>query len=467
MSGQTIKAKGKVFRDPVHRLIRIEPNDQFVLDLINTPEFQRLRRIRQLGVSSLTYHGAEHSRFVHSLGVFNFAQRIIASLQRRYGPTHAVSRHLEEHARVAKAAALLHDIGHGPFSHMIERAASSSFKHEDMTAKLIADESEGAVGAVLRSHSIEPQDVADVINGTYSSRLVVDIISSQLDADRMDYLLRDSLMTGVEYGVYDAEWLLNAMCVGLDPGWSESEVDQAHGWRLCLDHARGLFAAEQLILARHHMFRQVYMHRVTRGYEVMLLNLFRYIADLAGRNSTPSGTPSAVRAYFDVGVGLSRDNWLLFDEVALGAAIQSWLVSGDPWLQRTCAAYLRRERVLAAFELHKPNTTRDMEIPGKLASVGLRKNIDWGLDDGKHLPYKGILYTVTERGGDEEQSSLSTLLSGGEPSEKGRAIESASGVLKGLDNDAQHIIRLYVDREKLGAALPVLKKLGIQQGGVT
>ena len=251
MAEQPIKSKGKVFRDPVHRLIRIEPADQFVLDLINAPEFQRLRRVRQLGVSSLTYHGAEHSRFVHSIGVFNFAQRILGALQRRYGPSDSVSQHLEKNANLVKAAALLHDIGHGPFSHMIERVAQSSFDHEEMTARLIKD-SQSTVNAVLSKHEIDPALVADVIAKVHPFRLAVDIVSSQLDADRMDYLLRDSLMTGVEYGVFDAEWLLNAMCIGRDPTAEESDPE-SHTWRLCLDADRGLFAAEQLILARHHM----------------------------------------------------------------------------------------------------------------------------------------------------------------------------------------------------------------------
>ena len=117
-----ISPKGKVFRCPVHGLIRIDPEDEYILDLINTPEFQRLRRVRQLGVSSFTYPGAEHTRFAHSLGVFNFAQQIVASLQRRYAAQTELVSLLAYQRRNVLAAALLHDVGHGPFSHMIERA---------------------------------------------------------------------------------------------------------------------------------------------------------------------------------------------------------------------------------------------------------------------------------------------------------------------------------------------------------
>lgn len=112
----------RVFRDPIHGLIRIDPGDEFLLDLINTPEFQRLRRVRQLGVSNMTYPGAEHTRFNHSLGVMHLAQRILEMLERRYGRESGEGRLIGEHSRSVKAAALLHDTGHGAFSHLMERA---------------------------------------------------------------------------------------------------------------------------------------------------------------------------------------------------------------------------------------------------------------------------------------------------------------------------------------------------------
>jgi uncharacterized protein len=466
MPSQQIKDKGKVFRDPVHRLIRIEQQDQFVLDLVNTPEFQRLRRVRQLGVSSLTYHGAEHSRFVHSLGVFNFAQRIMTALQRRYGTDSAVSKLLQDHARITKAAALLHDIGHGPFSHMIERASESTFDHEKMTVKLITREG-GSIRQVLAEADVNPQLVADVINKTYPYRLLVDVVSSQLDADRMDYLLRDSLMTGVEYGVYDAEWLLNAMCVGRDPS-DDSDSPAESAWRLCLDKDRGLFAAEQLILARHHMMLQVYMHRVTRGYEVMLLNLFRKAAVLARSDSLPPGTPRSVVSYFKAGIDMDTEDWLLFDETAMVAAMQAWSLSESPehgFLRKASRAFLTRDRLYMGFELGTRRPSAIMELTEGLAKQNLVQNEDWGLDDGVHLPYKGVYHQASRGGGEEEMSVLSILLSDGKPESKGIASENESAILKQFDNASQPIARIYVDREKVELAKPLLKKLGVRQGG--
>jgi uncharacterized protein len=424
--------------------------------------------VRQLGVSSLTYHGAEHSRFVHSLGVFNFAQRIIESLCRRYGDDHAVTGELRRLARTIKAAALLHDLGHGPFSHMIERASGSTFDHEKMTGKLIVSEG-GQVRRSLEEAGISPNEVAQIIDKTHPSRLAVDVVSSQLDADRMDYLLRDSLMTGVEYGVYDADWLLNAMCVGRDPGSSGSVTTTAsQSWRLCLDHDRGKFAAEQMILARHHMMLQVYMHRVTRGYEVMLLNLFEQAARVAQQNKLPDGTPSPVRSYFDKGIEMSFDDWLVFDETSMVSALQVWSQVRQPefqFLMTASRAFLQRDRLYVGFPLAKLKLSDSMRLQEGLEGAGLKKGIDWGLDDGEHLPYKGVYYGASKGGGAEEQSTLSILLGDGDPSHPGRAIENESGVMKAIDNAREPISRIYIHREKLGDAKDLLESLKIKQGG--
>ncbi len=462
MSRQKIKEKGKVFRDPVHRLIRIQPADQFILDLIGTPEFQRLRRIRQLGVSSLTYHGAEHSRFVHSLGVFNFAQRIIESIGRRYGVEHPVVKHVDKHARLVKAAALLHDVGHGPFSHMIERAAAAEFDHERMTARLIKDKTT-EINKQLLANSINPEEVAGVIENASPFPLVNDIVSSQLDADRMDYLLRDSLMTGVEYGVYDAEWLINAMCVGRDPVSDPAAADEA-SWRLCLDKDRGLFAAEQLILARHHMMLQVYMHRVTRGYEVMLLSLFKHAAELAKSGKLPAGTPHAVNSYFNDGLKMSLSDWLVFDEVSMVAAMQAWSRASQSeydWLRKCSLAFLQRERLYRGHSVKGLGVERSMKLASELSKAHLQEGVHWGLDNGEHLPYKGVYFGAAKEGAEEEPSTLSILLADGDPGKRGIPIESESRILKGLDNDPHSVARLYVLREVAGKAEPVLKKLGI------
>lgn len=459
MERQIIKAKGKVFRDPVHRLIRIDPSDQFILDLINTPEFQRLRRVRQLGVSSLTYHGAEHSRFVHSMGVFNFAQRILEALRRRYSREAVVLEIIERHAKPLKAAALLHDIGHGPFSHMIERAFSDGFDHESMTMRLVTDDN-SMVGRVLAEHGIERAAVAEIIGKTYVPKFIVDVVSSQLDADRMDYLLRDSLCTGVEYGRYDPEWLLNSLCIGADPS-STHAPDDPNSWRLCLDRERGLYAAEQLILARAHMTMQVYMHRVTRGYEVLLLNLFQLAAALESSGDLPSGTPEVVRTYFRLKGDLPYKDWFWFDEAALVTAMHVWArAEGSKVtdLARLAAAFLNRERIYEGRSIGNLGPVQQFELSRQLEASGLKRGMDWELDNGELLPYKGVLYSASKPKGDpEEQSAESILLASGEIGQRGQAIETVSEIMKQLDFKRQAVPRVYFNREKISLLPSTLK----------
>ncbi len=249
--------RDRVFRDPVHGLIHISPKDEFLTELIDTPEFQRLHRVRQLGVGSMTFPGADHTRFCHSLGVLHIATRVLEVLKKRYADS-PIERTIGSHESTIKAAALLHDIGHGPFSHLVERAFESGKDHEERTKAMISSQ-ESEIFKTLDRNGLDPDAVKQVIDHQFPCLFLQDIVSSQLDADRMDYLARDSHFAGVSYGVFDLEWILNTFCIGsYAPDLSNSKL-----WRLSLDRTRGLQAAEQLILARQHMSLQVYYHRST------------------------------------------------------------------------------------------------------------------------------------------------------------------------------------------------------------
>src|SRR5687767_11258769 len=199
----------KIIRDPVHDVIAFRldrPTDALLFKLLNAVEFQRLRRIRQLGMASLAYPGADHSRYSHSLGVMETARKILDQLKRDFA-----KKIDEEGETVTLVAALLHDLGHGPFSHVFERV--SGIDHEQLGRRVIADTDSEVHQVLIRHDKLLPEQILDFLQCRPRRTFYCDVLSSQLDADRLDYLLRDNLMTGSGYGDYDLAWLLHALAV--------------------------------------------------------------------------------------------------------------------------------------------------------------------------------------------------------------------------------------------------------------
>src|SRR5881409_620053 len=252
----------RIYRDPVHNIIPLgedHAEDRLLIRLIDTPEFQRLRRIKKLGLGLYTYQGAEHSRFTHSLGAFHLMSRVLDRLGEKY----QINR---QDRAAARAAALLHDVGHGSFSHVMEKVLG--FHHEGWSVRVLLSE-ETEIGKLLRSFSTElPARVASIIEGRFQPAALAQLVSSQLDVDRMDYLLRDSLMTGAKYGIYDLEWIINALAI-------DETADRIYV------EARGLYAVEEYLQARYYMFRQVYFHRTLRSAEAVLRAALQRALDLA------------------------------------------------------------------------------------------------------------------------------------------------------------------------------------------
>ena len=251
----------KIYRDSVHNIIRLKTDTdegKLLVRLIDTAEFQRLRRIKQLGLAHFAYQAAEHSRFTHSLGALHLATRILAKLELSYEISDASKT-------AVRCAALLHDIGHGAFSHVIETILH--FHHEEFTIEAVLS-NETEVGQTLREFSADlPESVASIIRGDFRPAALAGLVSSQLDVDRMDYLLRDSLMTGAKYGIYDLEWIIKSL-----------EIDEEND-RLYVS-ARGIYATEDYLQARYYMFRQVYFHRTLRAAETVLRSLIKRALDL-------------------------------------------------------------------------------------------------------------------------------------------------------------------------------------------
>ena len=236
----------KVVLDPVHGYIEL---DDFAQELLATPQMQRLRRVRQLGYSNLVYPGANHTRFEHSLGTMHLASMLTKNLDSIEG----------DKKTEIKAASLLHDIGHGPFSHVTENIIDkyTRRRHEDIKEVL----GKGEISEVLKKYGISPGNLAKHVKGETS---VGQIISSEIDVDKMDYLVRDAHYTGVAFGVVDYNRLINQMDFYED--------------RLVVERG-GLKAAESLLVSRFWMNTSVYYHHVTRISESMCSKAVEYMIE--------------------------------------------------------------------------------------------------------------------------------------------------------------------------------------------
>jgi uncharacterized protein len=317
---QDMEKKGQRIRDPVHGLIAFDGNDDFerlCWRLINCKEFQRLRRIKQLGFSELVYPGASHTRFAHSLGVFHTARTLVGVLRKKLG-----DKFRPERAQIALCAALLHDLGHGPFSHTFEgvlKKRKSHKKHEKWTVEIIQSDTE--IGKILSQNQQLREGVADLLGREFPDDVYASIVSSQFDADRLDYLQRDRLMTGTEYGAFDLEWILNNLEIAnLTIGDDDKIPFQVEGLIL---GSKGLYAAESYLLGRFHLYMQVYMHKTTRAAEKMLEALLGIVADLiASDEVVKTGLPAEhplVRFFREDGGSL--ENYLLLDDATIWGAL--------------------------------------------------------------------------------------------------------------------------------------------------
>jgi HD superfamily phosphohydrolase len=369
----------KVFRDPIHNLIAFEdtPCDRLLLDLINTREMQRLRRIKQMGVSELVFPGADHSRFAHSLGVLHTARLFLDQLCRWEG------RPLPDEQRVfVLCAALLHDVGHGPFSHVFEQVTNQA--HEGYTRQIIHDRGT-EVNARLRAYSREmPERLAMFFDeDAEESSLpgyVARIVSGQLDADRCDYLLRDSHATGTNYGHYDLTWML-----------AQLRPDPANK-RFYLTR-KGLAAAETYLFARYHMYRTVYFHKTSRAAEVMLKLLFRRCRERIGEDRTELDVPVSVRSILTGQMSLT--SYLDTDDHTVTELMKGCVRSSDATLAGLASGLLYRRLykcVDVTGHVAEQQLSRIMEFRERVRAWMLERGIDleYGFveDTASHTPYQ-------------------------------------------------------------------------------
>jgi uncharacterized protein len=396
----------RFYRDPVHNIITLSeyrPDDALLIDLIDTPEFQRLRHIKQLGLALYTFQGAEHSRFTHSLGVMHLMTRVLDQLGKRHRIT-------PEERLAARVAAMLHDIGHGPFSHVIEKVLHQH--HERWSVRIIANR-RTAINKRLRKYDPDlPDRVIALIEHRFEPAWVGQLVSSQLDVDRFDYLLRDSLMTGVKYGNYDLEWILHAL-----------EIDPVTG-QLYVG-ANGLYAVEEYLQSRYYMFRQVYFHRTLRAAEGILMSILRRAVQLFRTGRLDFALPGSVMVRLLAGERLKVDEYLRFDDHDVMFHIKQWTLERDAVLRDLARRFIER-RLFKAIDLPADRGERTAILARARTVV-------------ERLGFDPEYYLIEDRTGDvpyynyyQQEGATRLLIEA--PGQKGRLVDIAeiSAVVRGM-----------------------------------
>ncbi len=367
--------KDRVFRDPVHGLIEFKGADRPIADLLDTLAMQRLRRIKQMGFAWLVYPGAEHSRFGHALGAFHIAQRVTRRLD------------LEPHVALhVKVAALLHDVGHGPFSHAWEHVFAGH-DHERWGARIATEHAE--LRAVLEQ--LEPglpETLQSFWGKSYRPHFARKLVSSQLDVDRLDYLLRDGHYSGAGYATYDLDWIIHAIQVAAVRTGGEDPSD------LVVDYRRGMYAVEQYLFARSYMYAQVYHHKTVRAAEWMFIKTLERFADLARAGAEPAGL--AIAGAMARGGAVGVDEYLRLHDVSLTTALDRWAgIDGNPpatdAVLRDLARRLVTRRLFKTFDLGDDRPAAERLWPQSL-EVAERRFPGAGrfyvhLDTARHAAY--------------------------------------------------------------------------------
>ena len=350
----------KVLKDPVHSYIHI--HYEVIWNCLDSKEFQRLRRIRQLGGDFQVYPTAEHSRFSHSLGVYEIVRRMVTEVK-------TLCAELTEYEKVCvMLAGLLHDVGHGPFSHAFEHVTNHS--HEEYTAKIILGNTE--LNSILRAVSKKmPENIVSIIQHTHENDILNQIVSGQLDADRMDYLLRDSYFTATSYGQFDLERILRTMRV----------KKTSEGRKVIVVKHTGIHSVEDYIMARYQMYWQVYYHPVARSYEAVFIQLFNRLKDIFKDNKDYFEDMKVLVPFLEK-VEVSEEEYFRLDENSLlycCALIQD----KDDVIAADLAKRLQNRKLFEYVDYNEENLAQIQNM--------LREN---GLDERYYLRIENIQASV-------------------------------------------------------------------------
>jgi hypothetical protein len=363
--------KKKIINDPVYGFISI-PTD-LVFDLIEHPYFQRLRYIKQLGMTHLVYPGALHTRFHHALGAMHLMKMSIEVLRSK---GHIITPDEEEAVTIA---ILLHDIGHGPFSHALEHTIVEGISHEDISMLLMDKLNKQFNGRLTMAISI--------FNGTYAKGFLHEMVSSQLDMDRLDYLNRDSFFTGVSEGVISSDRIIKMLNVKDDHITIEE---------------KGIYSIEKFLIARRLMYWQVYFHKTVVAAEMLLVKILTRARELALAGHKLFATPALdhfLQKTISREVFINEDHHIetfaALDDTDIISAVKVWAHSDDKVLAKLCTDFVNRN----LYHVDITNESPDDTILSKLSEMAIEK---YGVqeNDVKYFVFKDIILNHAYKIGD-------------------------------------------------------------------
>lgn len=376
--------KRKIVNDPVYGFINIPY--PILYDLIEHPYFQRLRRIKQLGLTHLVYPGANHTRFQHALGTMHLMEEAILTLRAKG------SQISEEEAEAVLIAILLHDIGHGPYSHALEQAVAENVSHETLSL-LFMEELNREFGGKLSL-------AIDIFRNRYSKKFLHQLVSSQLDMDRLDYLRRDSFFTGVTEGVIGSDRIIKMLCV--------------YGDELVVE-AKGIYSIEKFLLARRLMYWQVYLHKTVISADQLLLAILHRAKELSRHGEKLFMTPALLYFLRDFSTGHLETRlpetlkyYALLDDDDLSIAIKMWASHEDPVLSRLSANLVNRRLFRIKIQNEPVDRSRIEELKKQITCRFSLEESDAG-----YFIHSGILTNHAYNSNNTDQSIL--ILQNGKP----------------------------------------------------
>lgn len=429
--------KERIVRDPIHDFISLSEYD-FVQKLIDTEYFQRLRRLYQLGVSSYVYPSATHNRLSHSLGAMKLFGRIFDNLHKNI--TENANR-ISELRKIGIATILLHDIGHGPLSHVSEKIFE--FKHEDLTAEIIK---KTEIKDILEGEAIKPDEVIKIIKhiALPEHKFISQLVSSELDVDRLDYLSRDAYFTGVTFGKIDLERIIHTMQFYKDGGDMEGYV---------VSNNKGIEAIESYVLGRHLMYRGVYYHKTTRGFERLIESVFNRAIDLYKEKKIDF--PNEFD-FLSNGKSLTTNDLLGLDDNSVYYLIGQWARSdNDPILQDLASRIINR-KPLKHIEINtitKIFNNKD-KITSELNEKGFDSKYYLLSDEPTETPY-----TPYSLKGVEDKTNVITNIFVLNEENIPVEISQLSEVVRTLAG-VKSMFRLYVPEECKSQTLSILRSQG-------